>query len=68
MKPSTQKVLDMLRAAGPRGVTSGQFAQAYILRYSARLKELRDTARIISRSRVPGHDQWWYVLKFEPRA
>lgn len=68
MKPSTEKVLNMLRAAGSRGVTSGEFAQAYVLRYSARLLELRDSGRIISRTPVPEHSQYCYVLEFEPRA
>lgn len=41
MKPSTTRCLDMLREAGEYGVTTHDFAAAYIARFGARLNELR---------------------------
>ena len=38
----TDVVIRMLEAAGPSGVTSRQFIEADVYRYSARLKEARD--------------------------
>jgi len=40
-KPGTIKVLRLLQAAGPRGVTTGEFLAAYIGRFGARLAELK---------------------------
>jgi hypothetical protein len=42
------RVLSLLEQAGPEGVTNAQFAQERILRYAARLKELRDEGYEIS--------------------
>lgn len=43
-----EKVLDLLERAGSEGVTNGQFADENILRYGARLKELREAGYDIS--------------------
>ena len=63
MKPSTVRVLSMLKHAGARGVTSGEFAQAYVLRYSARLHELRKAGYQIRIEWIPDRSSCRYVLK-----
>jgi hypothetical protein len=47
-----EKVLTMLEQAGTDGVTNGQFVNVSILRYSARIKELRDAGHRIEKHRV----------------
>ena len=42
----------MLEQAGREGVTNGQFVDAQILRYSARIKELRDNGHRIEKHRI----------------
>lgn len=41
MKPSTLKVLRLLREAGDRGVSTGEFMEHHIGRAPARIEELR---------------------------
>jgi hypothetical protein len=43
-----EKALEMLTEAGDAGVTNGEFAANRILRFGARLKELRDEGYEIS--------------------
>lgn len=62
-----QRVEQMLRAAGPSGVTNGTFAVAGILRYAARLEELRNRGFVIETQRVKG-GTFRYVLISEPDA
>lgn len=49
-----QTVYSMLRRAHKDGVTNGAFAEAGILRYSARIKELRAEGHPIVRQRISG--------------
>jgi hypothetical protein len=42
-----EQVYTMLKQAGSEGVTNGQFVNVSILRYSARIKELRDAGHRI---------------------
>jgi hypothetical protein len=42
VKPSSRKVLELLEAAGPGGVSTGEFAEARCPRASARIAELRE--------------------------
>ncbi len=65
MKPSTSRALCLLREAGANGVTTADFAQAYIARFGARLAELRDLGAVIDVERLPGN-QCRYVLTREP--
>lgn len=48
----TGKVLKMLRKAGKRGVENHKFPEARILRYSARIAELRQEGHNIYCERV----------------
>lgn len=65
MKPSTRACLDMLREAGEDGVTTGDFARAYIARFGARLNELRLMGCDIDTERI-GANQSRYTLRFLP--
>ena len=47
-----ERVYTMLEQAGREGVTNGQFVDAQILRYSARIKELRDAGHRIEKHRI----------------
>jgi hypothetical protein len=47
-----ERVYTMLEQAGREGVTNGQFVDAHILRYSARIKELRDIGHRIEKHRI----------------
>jgi hypothetical protein len=47
-----EQVLHMLERAGERGVTTADFLQAYMPRFSARIKELRDAGHRIDTERV----------------
>lgn len=58
------KVLEMLRT----GATSEQFVEANVLRYSARIKELRDAGYVISGTHRVEHAGWLYRLESEPVA
>lgn len=62
LKASAVKVLRMLQAAGPRGVTSGELANAYSLRYSARLLEIRRAGYSVRKEPVRDSAQWRYWL------
>jgi hypothetical protein len=56
-----QTVLSMLKRAHKDGVTNGAFAEAGILRYSARIEELRKAGHFIVKQRVSGRC-WKYTL------
>jgi hypothetical protein len=62
-KPSLEKVYLMLVQAGARGVTSGEFANAYVLRYAARLHELKGLGMVITKEKLEGRSSWRYVLR-----
>jgi hypothetical protein len=47
-----ETVLTMLEQAGREGVSNGQFAEAGILRYSARIMELRKAGHLIEKHQV----------------
>ena len=67
LKPSAQKVLDLLRVAGPLGVTTGEFVRAYCLSYSQRIGELKRLRGVVVNSvRIRGTSQNLYTL-VEPR-
>ena len=55
----------MLREAGEDGVTTGDFARAYIARFGARLNELRLMGCDIDTERI-GANQSRYTLRFLP--
>jgi hypothetical protein len=61
------RVLHMLRTAGARGVTNAQFATAYLPRFSARIKELRERGFDITTERL-GEGRFRYVLHTTERA
>ena len=61
-KPQTIKALRMLQAAGPRGVTTGEFLGAYIGRLGARIFELRGAGWRIRRLAVGDHGHR-YILE-----
>lgn len=63
LKPSAVKVYDLLKAAGPRGVTSGEFIRAYVERFSARILELRQLGLEIRTERIEGRAQSRYTLR-----
>src|ERR1017187_7414690 len=68
MKPLSKQqleVLGLLRAAGPRGVSNGEFAYRRILRYSARICELRKLGYVISTEKDAG-SKVRFVLLAEP--
>jgi hypothetical protein len=56
-----QTVLAMLRRADKYGITNGAFAEAGILRYSARIEELRKAGYPIVKQRVSAAC-WKYTL------
>ena len=58
-------VLQYLRQAGDRGVTNGFFADKHILRYSARVHELRDLGFIIRTEKQAG-SKVRFILLSEP--
>lgn len=60
------KVLMMLRYATGQTVTSEQFLDAHIPRYSARILELREAGFIISSQRRDGLSTWSFTLTGEP--
>lgn len=47
-----ERVLEMLEAAGPEGVTTAEFIQAFVSRFSARVEELRKAGHSISTQRI----------------
>ena len=57
-----EQVLHMLKQAGERGVTTADFLQAYMPRFSARIKELRDAGHRIDTERV-GPSSSRYTLR-----
>lgn len=58
-------VLEMLRSAAGRGITSGEFYAARLPRFSARILELRDTGYVIQSERLRA-GSWRYTLLNEP--
>lgn len=68
MAKQRARVYRMLRFAGRRGVTAVQFVRAYILRFSARIFELRSLGgprggKLKIRSeRVPGKTYYRYWI------
>jgi hypothetical protein len=65
MKPSTSRVLGLLREAGDDGMSTGDFARAYCARFGARLKELRAVGCDIEAERIDAHS-FRYFLRHEP--
>jgi hypothetical protein len=59
------RVLQLLRHAGDRGVTNGEFVDWRILRYSARIHQLREEGCEIRTEAGPG-SRVRYVLVSEP--
>ena len=57
-----EQVLHMLEQAGERGVTTADFLRAYMPRFSARIKELRDAGHRIDTERV-GPSSSRYTLR-----
>lgn len=57
------RVMQMLRKAGSRGVENYQFPKHGILRYSARIGELRKDYNILA-ERVYAHGRWTGVWKY----
>ena len=55
----------LLRRAGPRGVTTGEFIDARIPRFSARIDELRDAGWVIHRARLRA-SSYRYTVISEP--
>lgn len=66
LKPSARKILAMLRAAGPAGVTTGQFTEAYSARFGARLLELTRAGWRWDKAKVKGQSSYTYFLTAEP--
>lgn len=67
MTPQQRKVLTMLEAH-PEGVTNGQFAASKVLRYSARVEELRkDFGLQIACERLSG-GTYLYRLESHPQG
>lgn len=62
MKPSSNKALKMLRRAGDRGVTTGEFLEEGIGRFGARVAELREAGHHVVTERVRGN-KFRYILK-----
>lgn len=62
LKPSCQRVYEMLKAAGPFGVDTGSFMRAYIASYSQRIGELKKLGVRIESERLPGKASWRYWL------
>jgi hypothetical protein len=58
----TVRVLHALQDAGPRGVTTGEFLEAHIGRFSARIGELRAVGWAIKGTRESDH-AWRFVLE-----
>lgn len=66
MRPSQEHALSLLRAAGMQGVTSGEFANAYLLSYSQRIGDLKRAGYVIERERVANSSQYRWTLIGEP--
>lgn len=62
-----ERVLAALRAAGKRGVSTGQFLELRIPRFSARVEELRAQGFAISSQRLSA-GSWRYTLLNSPSA
>jgi hypothetical protein len=65
LKPQAQAVLQMLRAAGGRGVSNGDFIRSYIERFGGRICEMRKLGWEIETVRE-GQGRSRYFLKGEP--
>jgi hypothetical protein len=65
LKPSAIAVLGMLRQAGARGVTTGEFTEARHERFSARLEEIRRAGWKVDTVRIT-QAKFKYVLQAEP--
>jgi hypothetical protein len=50
-----ERILTMLEEAGSQGVTGNQFYAAYLPRFAARIKELRDQGYDITTRRIDGN-------------
>lgn len=62
MKPNTRKALRLLKDAGDQGITTGQFLEHGIGRFSARIAELREAGHHIT-SRRESNNRHRYFLK-----
>lgn len=65
LKPQAQTVLAMLRSAGERGVSNGDFIRSYIERFGARIGELRAAGWQIDKERED-QGRYRYFLRGEP--
>lgn len=65
LKPQARQVLAMLRSAGERGVSNGEFIRAYINRFGGRLHEIREAGWGIETTRE-GQGRSRYFLRTEP--
>jgi hypothetical protein len=65
LKPQAREVLKMLRAAGDRGVSNGDFIRAYIERFGGRICEMRKLGWEIETVRE-GQGRSRYFLRGEP--
>jgi len=55
----------MLKSAGPKGISTQEFLQAYIPRFSSRINELRNQGLDIETRKGKGTCRV-YVLKYQP--
>jgi hypothetical protein len=65
LKPQAREVLRLLRSAGERGVTNGDFIRAYIERFGGRIFELRKAGWGIDKEREE-QGRYRYFLRAEP--
>lgn len=68
MKPSTEHALALLRAAGLQGITSGDFADNYLLSYSQRIGDLKRAGYVIERERVENSSQYRWNADWRARV
>lgn len=60
-----ERVLSMLKNAGRSGVTTGEFLDAYLPRFGARIYELRRAGMLIDQERLSS-SSWRYTLRGGP--
>ncbi|HEY0391013.1 MAG TPA: hypothetical protein VGC63_04825 [Solirubrobacterales bacterium] len=65
LKPQARRVLEMLRSAGDRGVSNGDFVSAYMARFGGRICEMRKLGWSIETVRE-GQGRSRYFLRAEP--
>ena len=67
MKDSLAKVYRLLIDAGTRGVSTGDFAEAYCTRYGARLGELRGLGMVIVKRKLDGASWRYWLGDYAPK-